>query len=144
MQAGGQVATALVTCRRLGLKARYIGKVGDDPGGKLQLESLRQEGVDVSAAKVVRGAPNQYGLIIVDQATGERTIFWDRDPRLRVQPNEVPSAAIPPPACCIWMDAMWRLPWRRHVTLAARAFRCWRTLTPFIRKWRRCFPISII
>jgi sugar/nucleoside kinase (ribokinase family) len=94
MQAGGQVATALVTCCRLGLKVRYIGKIGSDPGGKLQLESLRKEGVDVSTAKVVRGAPNQYGLIIVDQATGERTIFWDRDPRLRVQPGEVSPAAI--------------------------------------------------
>ena len=35
LQAGGQTATALGTCRRLGLKVRYIGKVGDDAGGRL-------------------------------------------------------------------------------------------------------------
>jgi sulfofructose kinase len=93
-QAGGQVATALVTCQRLGLRARYIGKVGDDPGGRLQLASLRNEGLDVSSTKVVRGVPNQYGFIIVDQATGERTIFWDRDARLTVQPGEIDPAAI--------------------------------------------------
>ena len=94
MQAGGQVATALVTCRRLGLKVRYIGNVGDDPGGKLQLASLRREGLDMTYTKVVRGAPNQYGYIIVDQATGERTIFWDRDARLAVQPKELKPIAI--------------------------------------------------
>ena len=42
-QAGGQVATALVACQRLGLRARYIGKVGDDEAGRFQLQSLRDE-----------------------------------------------------------------------------------------------------
>jgi sulfofructose kinase len=94
MQAGGQVATALVTCSRLGLKVRYIGKVGDDQGGKIQLASLRREGLDMAYTKVVRGAPNQYGYIIVDQATGERTVFWDRDARLAVQPKELRPIAV--------------------------------------------------
>ena len=94
LQPGGQVATALVTCRRLGLKARYIGKVGDDAAGKLQLASLRREGLDLGNTKVVRGAPNQYAYIVVDQATGERTIFWDRDARLAVQPRELKPSAI--------------------------------------------------
>ena len=94
MQAGGQVATALVTCSRLGLKVRYIGKVGDDAAGRLQLASLRREGLDMSDTHVVRGVPNQYGFIIVDQATGERTVFWDRDARLSVQPNEIKPIAV--------------------------------------------------
>jgi sugar/nucleoside kinase (ribokinase family) len=93
-QAGGQTATTLVACRRLGLKVRYIGKVGDDPAGKLQLASLRREGFDLSQTKVVRGASTQYGNIIVDQATGERTVFWDRDSRLAVQPGELKPTAI--------------------------------------------------
>ena len=94
IQAGGQMATALVTCRRLGLKVRYIGKVGDDVGGRFQLASLRREGLDMGCTQVVRGAATQYGNIIVDQATGERTIFWDRDARLMVQPKEIKPAAI--------------------------------------------------
>ena len=94
MQAGGQMATALVACRRLGLKVRYIGKVGDDPAGKLQLGSLRDEGMDMSSVKVIRGAATQYGWILVDQTTGERTVFWDRDARLEVQPKEMKAAAI--------------------------------------------------
>lgn len=93
-QAGGQVATSLVACQRLGLRARYIGKVGDDDAGRFQLRSLRDEGVDVEFTSVTRGATTQYGLIIVDQATGERTVFWDRDERLAVSPDEIKPEAI--------------------------------------------------
>jgi len=92
--AGGQVATALVTCQRLGLRTRYIGKVGDDEGGKIQLASLKSEGVDVRYTRVVHATPNQFGHILVDQATGERTVFWDRHPRLAVTPHELTQTAI--------------------------------------------------
>ncbi len=88
-QAGGQVATALVTCRRLGLRARYIGKVGDDERGKFQLASLRREGLDLRYTCVARNTLNQLAYIIVDQATGERIVFWDRDRRLAVKPTEL-------------------------------------------------------
>ncbi len=91
---GGQVATALVTCRRLGLSARYIGKVGDDAAGRLQLSSLRREGIRLDYTRVVRGAPNQYACIIVDQKTGERTVFWDRDARLAVRPKDFTPRSI--------------------------------------------------
>jgi sulfofructose kinase len=95
MQAGGQVATALVTCQRLGLRTRYIGKVGDDYPGKFQLASLKREGIDVRYTRVVRNTPNQLAYIIVDQKTGERTVFWDRDAKLAVAARE-----LEPPAIC--------------------------------------------
>lgn len=93
-QAGGQVATTLVACQRLGLRTRYVGKVGDDEAGRFQLDSLREEGVDVQYAQVAHGAPNQFGIIIVDQATGERTVFWDRDERLAITPAELVPEAV--------------------------------------------------
>lgn len=94
LHAGGQVATALVTCCRLGLRARYIGKVGSDAAGRMQLASLRREKIQLAQTKVVRGAPNQYACIIVDQKTGERTVFWDRDARLAVLPKELSPESI--------------------------------------------------
>ena len=93
-QAGGQVATALVTCQRLGLRTRYIGKVGDDEGGRFQLASLRAEGVDVRSVRTARNTPNQIGIIIVDQKTGERTVYWNRDQRLAVRPRDVDEETI--------------------------------------------------
>lgn len=94
MQAGGQVATALVTCQRLGLQTRYFGKVGDDLAGRFQLASLKREGVDTRFVRVARRTPNQIGIIIVDQKSGERTVFWDRHPNLAITPRELDAAAI--------------------------------------------------
>jgi sulfofructose kinase len=94
MQAGGQIATALVTCQRLGLWARYIGKLGDDLGGRFQLASLRHEGMDLKYVGVARHTPNQLAYIVVDEATGERTVFWDRHPRLTIKPSELRPEAL--------------------------------------------------
>ncbi|HSM78828.1 MAG TPA: hypothetical protein VLT57_14425, partial [Bryobacteraceae bacterium] len=41
---GGQVASAMVACATLGLKVKYIGTVGDDERGRIQLESLQTAG----------------------------------------------------------------------------------------------------
>jgi len=88
-QGGGQVATALTVCQRLGLRTKYIGSVGDDPFGVFQLETLRRDGMDLSDLRVVRGCGNQVAYILIDQASGERTILWKRDPRLAIPPEEV-------------------------------------------------------
>ena len=37
MSPGGQVASAMVACARLGLRAKYIGTVGDDERGRIQI-----------------------------------------------------------------------------------------------------------
>ena len=39
---GGQIASAIVACRRWGLRARYVGKIGDDAAGKLQERELER------------------------------------------------------------------------------------------------------
>src|SRR6266705_5244910 len=52
VEPGGQVATALATCTRLGLRARYIGSVGTDDWGKAQLASLRGENLDLHVREV--------------------------------------------------------------------------------------------
>jgi sulfofructose kinase len=88
-QAGGQTATALVACQRLGLRAKYVGRVGSDPMGDFQLQSLRPEGIDLSDVKVIPECPNQTAYILVDQESGERTVLWHRDPRLIIHPEEL-------------------------------------------------------
>ena len=44
---GGQVASAMVACARLGLRTKYIGTVGDDERGRIQMESLRGSGINL-------------------------------------------------------------------------------------------------
>ena len=86
---GGQAASAMVQCARLGLRAKYVGKVGGDAIGDYSLETIRSEGVDVSDVPAVPGATNQLAMIIVDETTGERTIFWDRPDGIATQPDEI-------------------------------------------------------
>lgn len=93
-QPGGQAATAMVTCARLGWRARYIGRFGDDEHGRLGRTSLIEDRVDVSAATVVAGATNQFAVILVDARSGERTIMWDRHPGLAMTSADVPPEAV--------------------------------------------------
>src|SRR3989442_9328067 len=86
---GGQVASAMVTCARLGLRTRYIGTVGDDERGRIQMESLREAGIDLEHVSVRPGCSNQSAYIIIDRATGERTVLWRRDDCLRLSPEEI-------------------------------------------------------
>ena len=91
---GGQMATAMATCARLGWKARYIGSFGDDDLGAMSRDSLTSVGVDISAARTVSGATNQFAVILVDARTGERTVLWDRHPALNMEPADVPRDAV--------------------------------------------------
>lgn len=91
---GGQVATAMLAARTLGLpRVRYIGKVGDDAFGRIQLESLAAGGLDTACVRVEPDTLNQSALIVVDAATGERTIFWQRSERLDFRPGELQPGA---------------------------------------------------
>lgn len=89
LSVGGQVTSAVAACQRLGLKTKYVGTVGDDQRGELQLASLRQAGVNVDDVLVRPGVATQSAYIIVDRLTGERTVFLLRDERLRLQPEEI-------------------------------------------------------
>ncbi len=91
---GGQIATALSACARLGLRATYVGSFGSDPLGTLSRASLVDAGVDVTAARVVEDATNQFAVILVDARSGERTVLWDRHPALGYDPQLVPEPAV--------------------------------------------------
>jgi sulfofructose kinase len=86
---GGQVATAVVTCARLGLRTKYIGTIGDDLRGEIQRESLSGTGVDTSGLIVRENCPNQTAYILIDERTGERTVLWQRADCLRLRPEEI-------------------------------------------------------
>jgi sulfofructose kinase len=84
---GGQVASAMVTCAKLGMRAKYIGTLGDDERGRVQLESLRSTGVNLDDIEIRANCPNQSAYILVDQTTGERTVLWHRDDCLTIDPS---------------------------------------------------------
>ena len=83
---GGQVATAMIACRRWGLRPHYVGCVGDDSAAELHRRAFRRERIPVHLA-VSRRTPSHLSLVFVDAQSGERTIAWHRDPRLRIPPS---------------------------------------------------------
>ncbi|MBZ5620921.1 MAG: ribokinase [Acidobacteriia bacterium] len=86
---GGQVASALVACARLGLRTKYIGAIGDDERGRIQLESLLGTGINLDHVQHCRNCPNQSAYIIIDRSTGERTVLWRHDDCLRIDPERI-------------------------------------------------------
>lgn len=86
---GGQVASAMVACAKLGLRVKYIGTVGDDERGRIQLESLLGSGINLDHVQVRKNTANQTAYIVIDQSTGERTVFWRRPEGLVLEPGEI-------------------------------------------------------
>jgi sulfofructose kinase len=85
---GGQVAGAIVACQRWGLRTRYVGKIGDDPAGKLQVHEMVREGVEAHWIRAANSS-SQTSFILVDARTGERTVLWKRDPRIAIAPSDL-------------------------------------------------------
>jgi len=102
---GGQIATAMLACARLGLRAVYVGSVGDDAAAQGVLAPLAHAGVDLSFVKRVAHAPTRTATVIVDARSGERTILGFRDARLALTPADVESAPIDR-AGCLHVDAV--------------------------------------
>jgi sugar/nucleoside kinase (ribokinase family) len=88
VRAGGQVASAIVACRRWGLSARYVGKIGDDQAGQFQVKEMEREGVEAHWT-IARGCSSQSAFILVDEPSGERTVLWKRDPKIALEPEDL-------------------------------------------------------
>jgi sugar/nucleoside kinase (ribokinase family) len=94
VQGGGMVATAMVACARLGLRARYIGKFGDDYWARLGRRLLVRDGVDVRHALRARGSVGHVSIMLIDAHTGLRTGFYRRPPAYQIQPGELDRRVI--------------------------------------------------
>jgi sulfofructose kinase len=90
---GGPAATAAVTFARLGLRAAFIGAVGDDPEGDRVRKGLEDEGVDVSGLVTVHGRPTGASVVIIDRGRAARAIVTRPVPPLRLEPDD-PGAAL--------------------------------------------------
>jgi sulfofructose kinase len=94
VQGGGVTATAMAAAARLGLRTRYIGKVGGDFWSRLSLKTLSREGVDVRHVIRVKDSPGHVSLVLADRATGQRTLFFRRPPAYAIRPDELDRETI--------------------------------------------------
>ena len=71
---GGMAANAAVMACRLGGRATWCGRVGDDDKGRRILDGLRHEGVRVDACKIFPGVASSHSVVVND-AAGDRAIL---------------------------------------------------------------------
>src|SRR3954449_9223080 len=71
---GGQIATAMVACARLGLRASFCGTVGDDLDAADVITGLAAEGVDVEGVQKFARVVTRVALLLVDEH-GERVVI---------------------------------------------------------------------
>jgi len=88
---GGQVATTVLGCTRLGLQTSYWGCVGDDFGAERVLAPLEEAGVDLTGLRRIEGARTRLAVVLVERDSGDRRVLGFRDPALcwRERPGDV-------------------------------------------------------
>lgn len=91
---GGEAASAAVGVARLGWRAKYIGRFGADEFGTVGRRSLEDEHVDIADVVMVPQVGSRVAVVLVDRATGRRTVLWQRDPALAMEPADVPDDAL--------------------------------------------------
>ncbi|MDH7571430.1 MAG: PfkB family carbohydrate kinase [Armatimonadota bacterium] len=90
--AGGAPANVAVGLARLGVRAAFLGKVGDEPFGQFLKQTLDENGVDTAGLVLASG--QRTGLAFVSlTASGERDFVFFRHPSadMNHQPSEVPA-----------------------------------------------------
>jgi sulfofructose kinase len=90
---GGMAANASVAVARLGGRAHYWGRVGDDELGARILAQLAAEGVDTTAVRRIAGCVSPSAAILVAE-DGERLVCAYNDPRLDSDPSWLPLGRV--------------------------------------------------
>jgi sulfofructose kinase len=103
--ASGMAATAAASMARLGLPVQLWCMVGDDATGKLLLNELRDEGVDVQHAVTVKGAMTAFSSILIDP-NGERLVVPYFDAHLNSNVSALPMEMIST-ASAVLADIRW-------------------------------------
>lgn len=93
-EGGGLAGTALVAAARLGARAAYCGVLGDDELSRFSIEELEREGVDCTPVVFQAQARPFHSVVIVSQATGERTLLYSNAGVMQPQPQDISDELI--------------------------------------------------
>lgn len=91
---GGCAVNVACGLAKLGLDASVYTKIGDDSLGQWILNGLQKENVQTDLVQVEKNILSDLSVAVVDQKSGERTIFCSRDANenLEIIPEKINSA----------------------------------------------------
>ena len=93
-QGGGLTATALVAGARLGARCAYAGMLGFDEISRFVAQNLESEGIDTALISYRDDAAAIRSVVIVDETTKTRTIFFERPGLVGAAPDAPPESEI--------------------------------------------------
>lgn len=105
LTAGGMAANAAVAVCRLGGRAAFWGRLGDDSNGAMLRRALEEQGVETGDMQVVPGAVSPCSAVLVDPQ-GERAIIGFRGEGLGADPGWLPLARLDE-AAALLCDPRW-------------------------------------
>jgi sugar/nucleoside kinase (ribokinase family) len=85
---GGSAANTIIALSRLGLKTGFLGKIGQDPEGKILLQNMQQEGVDTSSIMISEDGRSGTVQGFVDP-NGERALYVNPGVNDKISPAEI-------------------------------------------------------
>ena len=88
-EGGGQGGTASCCITKLGGKAAYVGKLGDDEEGRFCLKRFKDFGVSSEFVEVVKGGKTPVAYVFITANSGARSIIYERNllPKLTIDPS---------------------------------------------------------
>jgi sulfofructose kinase len=89
VQGGGPVPTAMVTLSKLGKRAAFVGRIGDDQEGLFVKNQLEKEGVNTDYLIIDPKMKTPKAFIWVDKKTGKRTVVLDQPELKKTKPSEL-------------------------------------------------------
>ena len=91
VEAGGQGGTAVCCITRLGGKAAYIGRLGNDEAGRFCLQRLADFDVDTRYVHMVENGSTPVAYILVSATSGKRTIIYEKNQLPPLSAKEIPE-----------------------------------------------------
>ncbi len=92
IQGGGPVPNCLVGLARFGVTTTFIGAFGDDLWGRMGIDELKRERVDVTNV-IVKKLPSALASGMIETGSGRRTIALYR--KIAVNPSDLNLSALP-------------------------------------------------
>jgi 2-dehydro-3-deoxygluconokinase len=89
---GGAELNFAIGCARLGLKSKWISRLGKDEFGRVIYNFARGEGIDVSEVKLVEGSPTSLNFKEIQEDGSGKTFYYRyNSPILSLKPEEITS-----------------------------------------------------
>jgi len=85
-EGGGQGGTASCCIARLGGRAAYVGRLGDDEEGRFCLKRLKNFGVPTDFVDIVKGGNTPVAYVFITADSGARSIIYERNtlPKIKI------------------------------------------------------------